>query len=113
VDQFPQIRVEGPALQRGRQYGEQARDRVRRSVDAYREIFAHWAGWDWPKVRAEAARFRAPIAACQPSYPDEIRGIADGGGLDPADALAINVRTEVMFAARAGQAAAQPTGASG
>jgi isopenicillin-N N-acyltransferase-like protein len=33
-----------------------------------------------------------------------MRGIADGAGLDLADVLAINVRTEVMFAAKARQA---------
>ena len=33
-----------------------------------------------------------------------MRGIADGAGLDLADVLAINVRTEVMYAAKARQA---------
>ena len=49
----------------------------------------------------------APIAAFRPAYLDEIRGIAEGAGLDPGDVLAINVRTEVMFAAKARQAAGQ------
>ncbi len=39
-----------------------------------------------------------------------MRGIAEGAGLDPADVLAINVRTEVMFAAKARQAAHQQRG---
>ena len=79
---------------------------MRRSVSAYREVFAELAGWDWPTVLAEAARFEAPIAAYRPQYLAEMRGIADGAGLDFADVLAINVRTEVMFAAKARQAAA-------
>ncbi len=107
MDDFPHVRVEGSALQRGRQYGAQAGDRVRRSVTAYREVFAHYAGWDWATVRREAARFEAPIAAFRPAYLDEIRGIAEGAGVDPGDVLAINVRTEVMFAAKARQAAGQ------
>lgn len=102
---FPHLRVEGSALDRGRQYGSQAADRVRRSVAAYRDVFAHYAGWDWATVRREAVAFEAPIAAFRPAYLDEIRGIAEGAGLDPADVLAINVRTEVMFAAKARQAA--------
>ena len=72
---------------------------------AYRDVFAHYAGWDWATVRREAARFEAPIAAFRPAYLEEIRGIAEGAGLDPGDVLAINVRTEVMFAAKARQAA--------
>jgi len=105
MNQFPHVRVEGSALDRGRAYGSQARDRVQRSVAAYRDVFADWAGWDWATVRREAARFEAPIAAFRPTYLDEIRGIAEGAGLDPGDVLAINVRTEVMFAAKARQAA--------
>jgi isopenicillin-N N-acyltransferase like protein len=104
--QYPHVRVAGTAQERGRQYGEQAAARVRRSVSAYREVFAEVAGWDWATVRAEAARFEAPIASVHPRYLDEMRGLADGAGLDFLDVLAINVRTEVMFAAKARQAAA-------
>ncbi|HEX6933716.1 MAG TPA: C45 family peptidase [Streptosporangiaceae bacterium] len=103
---YPHVRVAGSAEQRGRQYGEQARERVRRSVSAYRDVFASLAGWDWDTVRREAARFEAPIEAFGPRYLAEMRGIAEGAGLDVADVLAINVRTEVMFAAKARQAAA-------
>ena len=109
MGQYPHVRVAGSAEQRGRQYGEQARDRVRRSVSAYRDVFAELAGWDWQTVRAEAARFEAPIAAFGPRYLAEMRGIADGAGIDVGDVLAINVRTEVMFAAKARQAAASTT----
>ena len=98
------VRVEGTSYQRGQQYGSQATARVRRSVQAYQEAFAHFAGWDWDTVRREAARFEAPVGKFRPAYLEEMRGIADGAGLDLTDVLAINVRTEVMFSARARQA---------
>lgn len=102
VGGIPHVRVQGgDALERGRQYGEQARARVRESIEAYREVFAHYAGWDWNEVGEQAARFRQPIAAFRPSYLDEMRGIAEGAGVSEVDVLAINVRTEVMFAAKA------------
>ena len=104
LDGIPRVRVEGTSYERGRQYGAQARDRVRRSVQAYRQVFAHYAGWDWPAVRRAAAAFQAPVAGFRPAYLEEMRGIADGAGLDLADVLAINVRTEVMYAAKARQA---------
>ena len=103
-DPIPRVRVEGTGFDRGRQYGAQARARIRRSVQAYQQVFAHYAGWDWPTVRRAAAGFEAPIAGFRASYLEEMRGIADGAGLDLADVLAINVRTEVMFAAKARQA---------
>jgi isopenicillin-N N-acyltransferase-like protein len=98
---LPHIRVAGTPYERGRQYGAQARDRVHLSVRSYQRVFAHYAGWDWPAVRRSAAAFEAPIASFRPAYLDEMRGIADGAGLDAADVLAINVRTEVMYAAKA------------
>jgi isopenicillin-N N-acyltransferase like protein len=75
-------------------------------VRAYRDVFAELTGWDWATVRREAARYEAPVAAQWPGYLDEMRGIAAGAGLDLLDVLAINVRTEVMYAARARLAAA-------
>jgi isopenicillin-N N-acyltransferase-like protein len=98
---YPRISVEGGPRERGRQYGEAARDRVRRSVEAYDDVFAHYAHWDRATVREQAARFRAPIEAHGPKYLEEIRGIAEGAGLEELDVLAINVRTEIMFAASA------------
>ena len=98
---IPRVRVEGTSYERGRQYGAQARDRVRLSVQAYQRVFAHYAGWDWARVRRAAKAFEAPIAGFRPGYLQEMRGIADGAGLDLADVLAINVRTEIMYAAEA------------
>ncbi len=102
------VRVEGPSYQRGQQYGRQAAERVRRSVQGYHQAFAHYAGWDWATVRREAARFEAPVGKFRPAYLEEMRGIADGAGLDLTDVLAINVRTEVMYSAKARNAPRAP-----
>ena len=102
---FPHIRVEGGPRERGHSYGEQAGERIRRSIEAYEGVFDHYAGWDWGQVTAEAARYRDPISRFGKKYLEEIGGIADGAGVPEADVLAINVRTEVMFAAKARAAA--------
>ena len=98
---FPHVKVAGRPRERGRAYGEQARDRVASSISAYRDVFASYTGWDWTRVRREAARYEAPIAAFDRRYLEEMRGIAEGAGVDLEDVLSINVRTEVMFAAKA------------
>ena len=103
---YPHIRVSGTPRERGRQYGEQARDRVRASVDLYRRVFMHYAGWDWARVTAHALDYQGPIDAVHPRYIEEMRGIAEGAGLAFEDILAINVRTEIMFAAVARKAGA-------
>jgi isopenicillin-N N-acyltransferase-like protein len=102
---FPHVRVEGGPRDRGRQYGAQAADRVATSIGAYRDVFGEYAGWDWMRVREEASRYRAPISALFPDHLEEIEGIAEGAGVDATDVLSINVRTEVMFAAKARRAA--------
>jgi isopenicillin-N N-acyltransferase like protein len=107
-DGIPRVRVQGSPYERGRQYGAQARTRVHLSAQAYERVFAHYAGWDWPAVRRAAAGFEAPIAGFRPAYLEEMRGIADGAGLDLADVLAINVRTEVIYAALVRQAPIAP-----
>jgi len=105
---YPRISVEGGARERGRRHGEAVRERVRRSVDAYAEVFAHHAGWDRARVRAAAAGFRAPIAAHGAKYLEELYGIAEGAHVDELDVLAINVRTEIMFCHPDPRAASAP-----
>jgi isopenicillin-N N-acyltransferase like protein len=107
MPEYPRIRVAGPPHRRGEAYGRQARPRILASVAGYRQAFAYYAGWDWDRVRVEASRFQAPIGELYPAYLAEMRGIAGGAGLALEDVLALNVRTEIMFAARARDAAAQ------
>jgi isopenicillin-N N-acyltransferase-like protein len=101
LSEYPRIRVRGTSREIGRQYGEQARERVRRSIDAYRQVFSDIAGLEWPQVTEDAMRFVRPIDHFNNRYLEEMRGIADGAEVPFEDILAINVRSEVMFSARA------------
>jgi isopenicillin-N N-acyltransferase-like protein len=101
---YPHIRVSGGPRDRGRQYGEQARERVRRSVEAYAEVFAVMAGLEWNQVRQMASAYLPPIEAFDRRYAEELRGIAEGSAFTLEDILAVNVRTEVMYAAKADEA---------
>lgn len=105
MKQFPHIRVYGTPAERGKQLGEQAADRIRHSIAIYREVFQHYAGWDWSQVVSHATSYLHAIAAYQPRYLQEMQGIASGAGVPFDDILAINVRTEIMFAAVARNAA--------
>lgn len=101
MEPFPHVKVSGGPFERGRAYGEQARERIAMSIAAYGEVFRAYADWDWAQVREQAARYEAPIHALSGRYVEEMRGIAEGAGTDLQDILSINVRTEVMFAAKA------------
>jgi isopenicillin-N N-acyltransferase-like protein len=99
------VRVDGDATERGREYGRQARARIEKSINAYRDVFNYYAGWDWSTVREFAAGFEAPIKAFGARYLEELHAIAEGAGVDALDIVAINVRTEIMYSAKARDAA--------
>lgn len=48
-------------------------------------------------MRTTALEFEPVIRRKWPAYLDEMRGIADGAGVELADVLALNVRTEIAF----------------
>lgn len=83
--------------QTGLTHGQRARAQVWGSIAFYRELFQETCNLDWPAVRTEAERYVAPLTRLAPRYLDEIRGIAEGSGVDFLDVLALNVRTEITF----------------
>lgn len=106
---FPVIDIAGSPYARGHDYGRAAADRVRRSIASYADVYRYEAGWDWAMATAEGGRYLAAIEDFAPAVVEELAGIADGAGVDRLDILAVNIRTEVMNAARirsVGQAAA-------
>jgi isopenicillin-N N-acyltransferase like protein len=94
---WPVIAVSGGPRERGRAYGERARDRIHGSLLLYERVFRHYTGLRWPAVRDRAGAFADPIDAYDVRLLPEIEGIAAGAGVDAEDILALNVRTEVMF----------------
>lgn len=96
--EMPRISLTGPPRQRGRQYGEQARAQVRRSMTAYQRVFAHYTDWSWADVVRQAGRYVRAIEDFAPAAIEEMRGIAEGADVAFDDVLALNVRSEVMFA---------------
>ena len=101
---YPHVRISGSPLQRGRRYGEQARDRIARSVEAYGAVFEELAGLRWPDVLAFARPFAGAIERFDARYLEEMRGLAEGAGQELAAILALNVRSEIMLSAKAREA---------
>jgi isopenicillin-N N-acyltransferase-like protein len=91
--------MSGPPRERGRQYGRQAADRVGRSVDYYVAQLAA-SGVAWPRAKALAADYIPLIEGFSPAYLDEMRGIAEGAGVDLEGIVIVNARTEMMFGAK-------------
>lgn len=91
----PLVEIGGPARERGRQYGEQAKPRIKRGIEHYSsQLEAGKLGW--PQIEALVARFEPTIAAFEPAYIEEMRGIAEGAGVPYPAIVLLNARTEIL-----------------
>ena len=95
----PLIEVSGPPRERGRQYGEQAAARIRLGIAHYSEQLGT-TGLDAAGIRYLALSFEPEIARFDADMAEEMRGIAEGAALHPADILLLNARTEILKLAK-------------
>ena len=95
---FPHIILTGGPRERGRQHGEAAGKQIRVSLDLYAKLFNVYAALNWEDAKKKALRFEDSIAKYLPDALEEMQGIAEGCGLGYGDILALNCRSELMFA---------------
>ncbi|MCA2224824.1 C45 family autoproteolytic acyltransferase/hydolase [Nonomuraea aurantiaca] len=94
---LPVVEIAGGPRERGRQYGEQARERIHRALAYYAEAFAHSSGLAWPQVTQRAARWVEPSKAFAPDLVEEMEGVAEGAGVEFLDIVALNARGEIIY----------------
>ena len=93
---FREITLTGDAYARGRQYGESCRREIAVSIRSYQEIFQKHNRLSWQRACAMAKDYLSAIQTAGPAYLEEMRGLADGAGVDFEEILALNVRTELL-----------------
>jgi isopenicillin-N N-acyltransferase like protein len=93
---------ESPPLEpfeRGRDFGQAHADQIKRTLELYERLFETVAG----KPIDSTAWGTSALAAVRDWWSDgaqEIEGIAEGAGLEPAAVAVLNSRTEILAAAR-------------
>jgi isopenicillin-N N-acyltransferase-like protein len=92
---FPLIELSGGPRERGLQYGQQARDRIRLSVQIYG---GQLKGLDLERSEIEPIiqAFLPQMEEFDPAYVEEMRAIAEGAGVSLGDVAMINARTEIL-----------------
>ncbi|MCA0921416.1 C45 family autoproteolytic acyltransferase/hydolase [Pseudooceanicola nanhaiensis] len=93
----PRIEIEGPPEARGRQYGEQAGTLIAHGATFYQGLLEA-RGLEWGAVMDTARVMLSRLEEVRPVQMTEIRAIAAGAGMDPAEVLLINGRSEVLNA---------------
>ncbi|MEV8016848.1 C45 family peptidase [Streptomyces sp. NPDC086554] len=94
---LPLIEISGTPIERGHQYGEAVRPQLHAALAYYEEAFGQSSGLTWNQVATRAARWLQPVRDYAPHLVEEMRGIADGAGVDLPDILALNARGEVIY----------------
>ncbi len=94
---LPLIEISGGARERGRQYGEAARERIHRSIAFYSQSFTRNSGLTWDEVRAHAPQWVPYIERYLPDAVEEVRGIAEGANCTFEEILALNGRGELTY----------------
>jgi isopenicillin-N N-acyltransferase-like protein len=95
MTRLPLIEIAGPPRERGRQYGEQAREHIERSISWYSEQFSATASLSWDVVLANARSWEPLVEAYLPEAVEEMQGIAEGAGFGYEEILALNGRGEL------------------
>ena len=103
---FPLIDLSGGPRERGRTHGKAAADRLRRGAKMYAESLLN-SGVDWAELERRAEALVPSIEKFDPTYIEEMRGIAEGANEPFAAVVLMNARTEMVAAARQEQEARQ------
>ena len=90
--------LSGTPFERGKIYGAACRDEIRHSIQSYSQLFAERRGISWQQARTLATSFVDVIRGVGEEYLAEMEGIAAGAELDFEDILAINCRSELLYA---------------
>ncbi len=95
IEPFPLIDVFGAPRERGRQYGRQAEDRIRKGIAHYTAQLSGLA-LDAGGISRLVHDYLPAMEEFEESYLDEMRGIAEGAGLSFEEIVLLNARTEIL-----------------
>ena len=98
VPPYPFYRAAGTHRELGRQHGEQAAEKIK----AHLENMAVSMKLTQEEIRSRALRFQPLWEEHCPHLLEEIDGLAEGAGIAPADALAVNIRGALQQATEGG-----------
>ncbi|MAB02271.1 MAG: acyl-CoA--6-aminopenicillanic acid acyltransferase [Rhodobacteraceae bacterium] len=94
-DNFPLIEISGPPMERGFQYGEQAKEKINFSIELYSKSLRD-LGLKKDEILNLAKDFLPSIKDWAPDLIDEMRGIAKGASVKLEEIILINARTEIL-----------------
>ncbi len=94
--------LSGSPYEIGYGHGSQAKEFVLRSLRNYREMFLTHSGVRWEDAKKAALHYIPYIKNYDADILEEMRGVADGAGVNYEDILTLNARSEVLMTMKVG-----------
>ncbi|MCR9387279.1 C45 family autoproteolytic acyltransferase/hydolase [Vibrio metoecus] len=92
------IPLSGSDFEIGLQHGTQCHQQIQCSLTNYKAMFQELAGLSWEKVLHRAEHEAPRLKQLDPSAFEEMSGIAEGAKVSLLEILALNIRSELLFA---------------
>jgi isopenicillin-N N-acyltransferase like protein len=99
IEPFPLIEISGAPRERGRQYGRQAADRIHKGTSHYVAQLQDLS-LDRDGIASIVRDYLPVIEAFEPTYIEEMHGIAEGAAISFEDVALLNARTEILKLAK-------------
>lgn len=97
MPKFERIVISGSPFKRGRSYGFQCADKIHAVLGNYRKLFSDPETYvSWEVARKRSMELLPEIEDLGPELTEEMRGIAEGAGVDFEDVVTLNCRSEIL-----------------
>jgi len=93
----PVLKLKGTPREIGRQHGEQVPQLIKDNLRFYMNLWQHMGGVSREKILKDVEPFVPFIERLDPDLIEEMRGVAEGAGLEFIEIAALNARTELTF----------------
>ncbi|KAI1628203.1 isopenicillin-N N-acyltransferase [Exophiala viscosa] len=91
------VKCSGTPYEIGQQHGQTAKTEVYGSIAFYEAFFKERTNLSWSQVQDVSRAFLPFLDSTYPEYVEEMKGVADGAGVDLDSIVALNVRTEIAY----------------
>lgn len=98
VIEHREITIKGSTYERGLEYGRGCKEAILSSIESFKTLFADRKQITWDRACRIAKDYIPGIKAFNANYLEEMQGIADGAEVMLEEIVALNSRSEIMFA---------------
>jgi isopenicillin-N N-acyltransferase-like protein len=93
----PVLKLTGRSREIGRQHGEQVPELIKDNLRFYMNLWQHMGGVSREKILSDVEAFVPHMERFDPELVEEMKGVAEGAGVEFREIAALNARTELTF----------------